>query len=420
MDFLRLFLIGFVVYYFLLRFFDFHGHFFNFSSTILTLLICLIPLFLFPGILKLSRKVPIAVVVVLCAATFGSIQYLADISLPDVRDGVSISPSSRPVAIVTGANSGIGFSTAQQLAEAGFDVVLACRSDSKCLSAASEMVGRSSNLDEKRLHPMNLDLSDLENIYAFTKKFKQRFHRLDLLINNAGFTPKTNSTTKQNLEEGFGSMHIGHFALTMWLVDSMQATSKLERSYLVSGSPAPIVVVNVASELYRFGSFDPSILSGLGEGDLRGEKMTGGMIRSVLGSYARAKLANVLFTQELQRRINESQVISHEIETYSVHPGLVFTNISGRSNPILDVFNVIVCRSSDQSGRLLVATSLPRISKYSVIPGSYINGIGKSAPAAPNVNDQLADRLWFVSKRLVEEWMKTHRLNWSPEAKALL
>ena len=196
-------------------------------------------------------------------------------------------------------------------------MVMACRNEVKCTAAATRI---------KKLHPhkgshvfsMQLDLSDLESVWNFTQSIQQKFNRVDILINNAGLMSNPGFLTKQGIEGLLGVMHVGHFALTEWLLPSLQKPlSTLELSVL-----DPARIINVASAVaFLTGNFHSSLLqSQSGEGDLRGEITDNCGVLALpfsmpinccpmfacphTNGYARAKLANILHILELQRRLD--------------------------------------------------------------------------------------------------------------------
>ncbi len=134
------------------------------------------------------------------------------------------------VALVTGANSGIGYGTTKLMASYGATVVMACRSMSKCNEAKTaierELASKVHYIGP--LVPMVMDLADLDSVQSFAGKFKKEFKRLDYLINNAGAIPLPGLKTNQGLELSLGAMHFGHFALTKWLMPIMQNSAKFD------------------------------------------------------------------------------------------------------------------------------------------------------------------------------------------------
>ncbi len=197
--------------------------------------------------------------------------------------------------VVTGANSGLGWHTTAALAGKGAHVVMACRNEARARAAMAEIAA---------LHPraslefMALDLADLKSVAAFADAFKARHSKLDLLINNAGVMFSPRARTADGFEMHIGSNHLGHFALTGRLLDVVAATPDSR-------------VVTVASEFARLGRIDLD--------DLHGDRKF-----SRVWAYANAKLANLMFALELQRRLEArgSRVLS-----VAAHPGYSATNL---------------------------------------------------------------------------------------------
>lgn len=204
------------------------------------------------------------------------------------------------VALITGANSGIGFEAARALAQRGAHVVLACRSPERAADAEARIhqLAPSATVEALRL-----DLSDLDSIDAAANEFATRHDRLDLLINNAGLAMLTRSTTAQGFESQYGVNHLGHFALTAKLLPALLA---------VEGSR----VVTISSYVHRLGRMDFD--------DLHGVRRY-----SASGAYAQSKLANLLFTAELSRRLEAARTTTTAV---AAHPGASATNL-GHDNP---------------------------------------------------------------------------------------
>ena len=206
------------------------------------------------------------------------------------------------VAIVTGANSGIGFETARVLAEKGATVVMACRNLVKANPKADEIRGAH---PEATVEVMELDLSDLESVRGFADAFRAKHSRLDLLINNAGIMVPPYGTTAQGFETQFGVNHLGHFALTGSLLDLIVQTP---------GSR----IVTVSSVAHQFGKIQFA--------DLNWEK--GYKAQS---AYAQSKLANLLFTYELQRRLAAAGTDTLAV---AAHPGWTETNLQEHAKAV--------------------------------------------------------------------------------------
>lgn len=200
------------------------------------------------------------------------------------------------IAIVTGANSGIGFETARVLAARGATVIMACRNPQRGQAAVKLL---------KDAHPdylvefIPLDLSSLESIQAFASTFKSLYNRLDLLVNNAGVMVPPYSKTKEGFELQFGTNHLGHFALTGLLIELMENTENSR-------------IVNVSSMAHKAGKLNFS--------DLNWESRS----YKPWQAYGDSKIANLYFTFELQRRLQEN---GHEIKVTAAHPGWTETGL---------------------------------------------------------------------------------------------
>ncbi len=205
------------------------------------------------------------------------------------------------VALITGANTGIGLVTARELAKAGAHVFIACRSAAKAEAALAEIrvlgLANASSQPSAQVEVLALDLSDLASVRGAAQTFLARGLPLHLLINNAGMAG-TRGFTKSGFELAFGVNHIGHFLLTQLL---------LER--VVSSGPARIVTV--ASKAH----YDAKGLDW--EAVRKPTKAITG-----LPEYAASKLANVLFSAELARQLTGTQVT-----TYSLHPGVIASDV---------------------------------------------------------------------------------------------
>lgn len=198
--------------------------------------------------------------------------------------------------IVTGANAGIGYETALALYEKGAHVVLACR-DIKKANAAAEAILRTES--EGSVEILELDLSDLESVKAAANTFKSKHQKLDLLINNAGVMVPPASKTAQGFELQFGTNVLGHYAFTGYLFPLLKATPQSR-------------IVTVSSLVYTRGTMDYTNLKLEKEYDANRE-------------YAQSKLGNLLFTLELQRRIEKAD---NEVLSVASHPGVTGTELA--------------------------------------------------------------------------------------------
>lgn len=208
----------------------------------------------------------------------------------------NISNQEGRVALITGANIGIGFETALALYEKGAHVVLACRDINKANEAA-EKIKQAPGTGSVEV--LQLDLSDLDNVKQAAENFKLKHQRLDLLINNAGVMVPPASKTAQGFELQFGTNVLGHYAFTAYLYDVVKATPNSR-------------IVTVSSLVYRLGNVDYTNLKLEKDYDPNRE-------------YAQSKLANLLFTLELQRRIDAENT---PVLSTASHPGITHTNLA--------------------------------------------------------------------------------------------
>jgi NAD(P)-dependent dehydrogenase (short-subunit alcohol dehydrogenase family) len=277
------------------------------------------------------------------------------------------------MAIVTGANSGIGWETARALAQKGVTVIMACRSLEKANAAADQI---------KQLNPagqavgMPLDLGNLDSVRAFADAFRAEYDRLELLINNAGvmFTPY--GKTVQGFEQQLGINHLGHFALTGLLLDRLNGTPGAR-------------IVTVSSNTHRTGAIDFDNLNWEQGYDPQ-------------RAYGRSKLANLLFTYELQRRLTAA---GKNTLSVAAHPGWTTTNLirhaSGNMRRMDRIFG-----QRPQMGALptLYAATAPDVRGGEYFgPGSLggMRGYPKKVESNDRSHDEgVARRLWEVSEEL--------------------
>jgi NAD(P)-dependent dehydrogenase (short-subunit alcohol dehydrogenase family) len=277
------------------------------------------------------------------------------------------------VAIVTGANSGIGFETAKQLAKKGATVVMACRNQAKGETAADAI---RSEEPAGSVQVMALDLSSLASVRAFAAEFSSQFDRLDLLINNAGVMalPKRFETV-DGFEMQFGTNHLGHFALTGLLFDLLVKTPESR-------------VVNVSSGAHRAGR--------MAWDDLQSQRSYSPFV-----AYSQSKLANLLFTNELQRRLDRAGV---KTLATAAHPGWTATNLQTHSG-LAGLLNPFF----GQKPPMGALPTLYAATEPSVVPMGYygpdglmeMRGYPKPVGTSGSAQDQAAAaRLWDLSEAL--------------------
>jgi NAD(P)-dependent dehydrogenase (short-subunit alcohol dehydrogenase family) len=294
----------------------------------------------------------------------------------DKWTAADISDQTGRVAVITGANTGLGYETALALAEHGAHVVLAVRNLDKGKEAAARITAKSPHAE---VALQELDLTSLESIRAGAEQLRTGYDRIDLLINNAGvmYTPK--STTKDGFELQFGTNHLGHFAFTGLL---------LERLLPVAGSR----VVTVSSIGHR-------IRADIHFDDLQWERSY-----SRVGAYGQAKLANLLFTYELQRRLAPRGTTI----AVAAHPGGSRTELTRNLPPLVaNASSVIEPLFQDADAGAL--PTLRAATDPGVLGGQYfgpdgfaqLRGYPKIVASSNRSHDvDLQRRLWAVSEEL--------------------
>lgn len=277
-------------------------------------------------------------------------------------------------AIVTGASSGLGVETARALAFGGADVVLACRS-----VASGERVAATLRIelpeDAGRLEVAQLDLSDLDSVRAFIEGFLASGRRLDLLINNAGVMAQPFTLTAQGIESQLGINHLGHFALTVGLLPVLGPSGR---------------VVTVASAVHTRGKAS-NVLDTLIAGRAYDTRRY-----SPYGSYDDSKLANVLFTRGLTKRLAVGQ------SAHAIHPGVVGTNLA-RSMGLLGKVFVFFLKLFSKSAAQGAATSVFAATAPELVgqSGAYLANCAVTRSSPEGQDAELAERLWAASAQIV-------------------
>lgn len=276
-------------------------------------------------------------------------------------------------AIVTGANSGIGLETARMLAMKGANVVLACRSPEKGEAALARILAEkpagSATLEA-------LDLSDLESVAAFSKGFAARHERLDLLIDNAGVMVPPLGRTKQGFELQIGTNHLGHFALTGRLLP------------LLLGTRGARIVV-VSSIAHRSGRIALE--------DLSWESRS----YSAWRAYGQSKLANLMFTLELARRLAAA---GSDVIAAAAHPGWTATDLQRNAGLARMMGPLFAMKPEGGALPTLRAATDPGVKSGSYWgPSGLFEVKGPPVPAkisAAAKDEAVAAKLWEASEKL--------------------
>ena len=284
-------------------------------------------------------------------------------------------------AIVTGANSGLGLVTAKELAGKWCHVVMACRSANKAEAAAKEITNA---YPKASIEILALDLSSMDSIKSFSDEIHKRFKAIDLLCNNAGVMDIPFRKTTEGFEMQFGTNHLGHFALTGRLLDLIAHT---EGARIVTTSS----LMHIPGKI----NFD----------DLHWSKGYSGW-----GAYFQSKLANLLFTYELERKLKTAGAKAISVAS---HPGYASTNLqlvsaqmenSSFQENLWKSMNACVAQSAEMG----TLPTLYAATNNSIKGGDFIGprilgwrGYPKKANSSKRSKDKaVASKLWSVSEEL--------------------
>lgn len=287
---------------------------------------------------------------------------------------------SNYTAIVTGANTGIGFETARSLALHGCRVILACRNLEKAEDAIDRIRAQKSTA---QCFAMKLDLARLESVEEFARDFERRHRSLNILICNAGVFGLGFSTTEDGFETTFQVNHLSHFHLT-----------RLLENALIRGAKVFARVVIVASESHRYSyitkdTISPSTLS-----------IDSCSNYWAMAAYNNSKLCNILFGEKLA-----TLWYKHKIAVFILHPGnMIYTDISRYWWPYRLLFTLVrpFTKSLEQgaSTSIYCATSLDLCLQAS---GSYFNNCCRCPPSKTAQDEGLANQLWKISGEMLQK-----------------
>lgn len=310
--------------------------------------------------------------------------------VPEKWDASKLPSLSGKTAIITGANSGIGYITALELAKKGAHVVLACRNQNRALDAMARLEA------EVRVHRgkgtfefIQLDTSSLASVDAFAKAFLQKHSHLHMLINNAGIMAVPHALSADGVESQLATNHLGHFALTSRLMGALKAS-------------APSRIVNVSSLAHHYAKFDENTIT------------TDEQNYNPWTVYSNSKLCNLLFTFELDRRLKAAGIDG--VKVVACHPGITATNLfaaPSTDNPwywrfAFKLYQAVPIMQNSEMGALpsLYAAAAPGVAS-----GDYFGPSGFQAawgyptheePKNKSRSTSAAKALWEFSERVAK------------------
>lgn len=274
-------------------------------------------------------------------------------------------------AIVTGANSGMGLATTIELAKQGYHVIMACRSEKRGQEALHRALHQSGS---SRIELMLCDLGSLDSIRQFARRFREQHDQLDVLVNNAGVVMIKRKETSDGFEQSIGINHLGHFLLTLLLIEPLKAAKQGR-------------IVNVSSGAYKVGKIhfdDPHFHKGY----------------NPIKGYAQSKLANVYFTRSLARRLAGTSVTAN-----CLHPGAVGTSIgvnrsTGFGTRIMAFASKLPFFLTPEEGAR-TAIYLATSSDVAGVTGQYFYQQKQEQLKPHALDDAAAEQLWTWSEEQV-------------------
>ncbi|GAB9473095.1 Ww domain-containing oxidoreductase [Globisporangium polare] len=313
-------------------------------------------------------------------------------AVPSKWDAKQIPSLSGKVAVVTGANSGIGYVAALEMARNGAHVVLACRNEERGQAAAAKIqqeIGSSSTTGGGKAEFMQLDVGSLASVKSFTERFQSSHERLDVLVNNAGIMGVPHALSPDGVESQFATNHLGHFALTAQLYPLLQKS-------------APSRVVNTSSVAHRDAKLDLK------------EIVTPKDKYVPMKVYSNTKLCNLLFSFELDRRLRASDATSKVIAV-TVHPGVTNTPLFNGpaqngvfAKMAMKAFSALPIGQKVEMGALptLYAATAPGVQSGEYFgPSGFNNFRGYPAleePVNQSKSKEAGEKLWAESERLAK------------------
>lgn len=282
--------------------------------------------------------------------------------------------NSQPVAVITGASAGIGRSTARMLAERGWHVIGTGRDAER--TAAAEIYVRASAAADAKVDFLRADFSEMAQVRHAAEQIKALTGRVDVLINNAGGVRDKLYVTGDGFEATLAANHLAPFVLTTALMPLLEAAAE-------DTAPGSVRVIAVSSSGHQ-------ACSGMNWDDLN---MFDGFTTG--GAYCQAKLANILFTRELNRRVAERGIVAQ-----AMHPGRVASNFASHGDTAMQSYMAANATTApDEAAETLVwlATS----AEAGAPGGRYFHALAEEVPAPQALDDEAARRLWAETERLL-------------------
>ncbi|RIB12984.1 hypothetical protein C2G38_1975782 [Gigaspora rosea] len=287
---------------------------------------------------------------------------------------------SGKVAIVTGGNNGIGFITVRELVRKNARVFIASRSKEKC-EAAIELIKNETKKDAVEF--LQLDLKSLNSVKSAAETFLAKNLPLHILINNAGIMATAFETTQDGIQDQFGVNHLGHFLFTNLLLPTIKAS-------------APSRIVNISSVAHQ--NTPPA--------GIEFDKLNDPNAHSAFLRYGQSKLANILFTIELDKRLSGTNVYCN-----SVHPGVIKSDLwngfhsswGSWIKPFLNVLKFFMITPEEGALTQLYCATSPEIENKNLCAKYFVpyGELGKTTAQAKD--EELAKQLWDYSEKLVKE-----------------
>ncbi len=268
--------------------------------------------------------------------------------------------------VITGITSGIGLETARKLNEMGHRVIGLIRNTDRAKELKDE------GQLPKEIEYIHCDLAELSSVHKAAQNLKEQLDSIDVLINNAGGIFTKRETTKDGFEKTFGVNHLGHFALTLSVMDLLL--------------PGGARIINVSSEAHRYGNLNFE--------DLQAESKYHSW-----KTYGDGKLCNIYFTRELHRRYNDKGLSS-----FALHPGVVKTNffspVRGLLGMLVKVFSFLMISPEKGAATSVFLATDQQIDRES---GKYFKNKKVKTPSSKARDDQKANKLWEVSEQLLRK-----------------